>query len=446
MKVFGTDGIRGIIGEALLNPRFILNLGYAVGKVLYEQKRGPIIVGKDTRISGYMIESALEAGLSAAGVGIILTGPLPTPAIASLVTRHDAAGAFVISASHNTYEYNGLKIFNSSGEKLTQVNELEIESILETLETEPMYCVQSHKLGKAQRLTDAANHYIRYLISCVKHDLDLEKMKIVFDGANGAGYFVGPSLLRQLGAEVISINCGPDGLNINSNCGSTHPNQIKEMVLKTKADLGICLDGDGDRLVVVANNEIYNGDKILYLIAKSMKIRNLPIDGIVGTELSNGALPIALSKYGIEFTRSSVGDKHVYELLKSNNWQLGGEPSGHIIFREFANTGDGLLSALKVLEAIKFSNKTISELLEDYNSLPNLSTNITINSIDQVENILNSSQFKQFIQQLNSDTKNYQRVIVRKSGTENLLRVFVESESNSLNEKIVNDILEKIKL
>ena len=435
MKYFGTDGIRGIIGQSILSPQFVINLGFAVGTVLIEKKNGPIIIGKDTRISGYMLESALEAGLSAAGVDIILTGPLPTPAIACLVSRNDAAGAFVISASHNSYDYNGIKIFNAMGEKLSSEVEQEIEAQLTLLDEKGINCVSSRQLGKAVRQTTAANQYIRYLTSCLHHRINLEGIKIVFDGAHGASYFIGPTLFRQLGAEVVTIGCNPDGLNINKDCGTIHQHAIKEKVDKTNADIGVALDGDGDRVTLYHRNQFYQGDKILYLIAKFYKENNLPLEGIVGTVLSNSGLEASLLQLGISFDRSAVGDKHVYNLLKKRQWDIGGEPSGHLIFRQHANTGDGLLAALKVLELMVSFSSNLDHYMQDYIEYPHQSLDLPVQSRPAVQKRITEQPVIAYLDSCNAEKGT--TAIVRLSGTEDILRIYVEAEQSETIDKIM---------
>lgn len=427
MKIFGTDGIRAVIGESLLNPDFILKLGYAVGNVLVEKKRGPIIIGKDTRISGYMIESALEAGLSAAGTEIILTGPLSTPAISCLVTRHDAAGAFVISASHNPYEYNGIKIFNAMGEKLSEEDETKIEDLIHNFRNTNIPCVTTKRLGKALRLTDAANHYTRYLISCLGHKVNLDSMKIVFDGANGSAYSIGPSLLQNLGADVVTVGCSPDGLNINDKCGALYPETMKQVADKTSADIAFAMDGDADRITMYCKGNIYDGDDILYILAQHEHLKGNLIQGVVGTELSNYGLELALKKLSLLFHRSKVGDKNVYKEMKERNLMLGGEPSGHIILRNYSKTGDGLLAAIKILEMMQVTGKSIAEFMVGMTKYPNRSKNILCKSHKEAIDIAQHSKVTKYTK--DKCAKNgLPRIIVRPSGTENLLRIYVEAE------------------
>ena len=443
MIYFGTDGIRGIIGESNLNPDFILRLGYAVGQVLFSRKRGPVIIGKDTRISGYMIESALEAGLSAAGVEILLTGPLSTPAVSCLVSRHDASAAFVISASHNPYNYNGIKIFNSKGEKLSIDDENEIESILDTLHNDTLPCVETNKLGKARRLNDAVSHYHQFLNSCLESKTSFSSLKIVFDGAHGSAYALGPSFLRGLGADVSTLGCSPDGLNINRNCGALYPEALKNKVDKTKADIGISLDGDADRLILYSKGRMYDGDEILYVLSYFHYLQKSKLIGVVGTELSNRGLEIGLNSIGIKFSRAKVGDKNIYHELKNKNWLLGGEPSGHIILRDFLPTGDGLLAAIKVIEAMLVTNKDLAELCKEYVYFPSHTANIKIDPPTSINKIIQSDKVKEYLADVKRDENALPRIVLRASGTESVLRIHAEASTELEASKIV-DQLEKL--
>jgi len=362
-RYFGTDGIRGRVGSQPITPEFILKLGWAVGKVLARQNGGKVLIGKDTRISGYMFESVLEAGFSAAGIDTHLLGPMPTPAIAYLTRTLRAQAGIVISASHNPYYDNGIKFFSAQGSKLPDDLEIAIERQLEL----PMTTVDSAALGKAARVVDAPGRYIEFCKSTVASDITLKGLNIVVDCANGAAYHIAPNVFRELGADVVEIGVEPNGLNINMNCGATYPELLKQTVLQKKADLGIALDGDGDRVVMVDHaGNILDGDELLYVIAKHRKKMGFT-GGVVGTVMSNLGFEQALQELNIKFTRVPVGDRYVIAELEKRGWLLGGEPSGHLICREATTTGDGIVTALQVLSAMCYTKKSISNLQTRYN-------------------------------------------------------------------------------
>jgi phosphoglucosamine mutase len=419
-KYFGTDGIRGKVGEHPVTPEFIMKLGWAVGKVLSNEGHGKVIIGKDTRISGYMFESALEAGLSAAGVDILLLGPIPTPAIAYLTRTLHADAGIVISASHNPYFDNGIKFFSADGTKLPDEVELKIEAMLD----EPMTIVSSDKLGKAERMEDARGRYIEFCKSTISSKVNLKGMKLVVDCANGATYQVAPSVFDEIGAEVITLGDRPDGLNINQDVGSTKPEGMRETVLREGANVGIGLDGDGDRLIMVdEKGEIVDGDEILFIIAMDRYRRKSYKGGVVGTQMSNLGMEIALRDEGIDFYRSKVGDRYVMELLQDTHSLIGGEGSGHIICLDCLSTGDGIVAALQVLAAMHESGKSLHELKSGMSKFPQSLVNVTMSrridpdSDDKINNA---------IKQVEDELGDAGRVLLRLSGTEPLVRVMVE--------------------
>ena len=428
-KYFGTDGIRGKVGVLPITAEFVLKLGWAVGRVLSQQKGdgNKVLIGKDTRISGYMFESALEAGLSAAGMNIHLVGPMPTPGIAYLTRTQRACAGIVISASHNAYTDNGIKFFSDQGTKLPDELELAIEAELE----KPMTTVDSADLGKAVRIEDAPGRYIEFCKSTIPNSVSLRGLKIVVDCANGATYHIAPHVFRELQADVIELNVDPDGFNINKNCGSTSPALLQKMVLLEKADIGIGLDGDGDRLIIVDHQgKIVDGDDVLYIIAnyyKSHPVFNIPIPGVVGTVMSNMALEIHLKKLDILFTRAKVGDRHVMAELQKQGWLLGGEPSGHIVCLNATTTGDGIVSALQVLSAMVQSHKKLSELSLPQ-KFPQYSKNIELLPDRKFKNPLDAPVLQALIKKTELALGDSGRVLVRLSGTEPLLRIMVEGE------------------
>lgn len=417
---FGTDGIRGKVGSKTINPEFVLKLGWAAGNVLATDKRRKVVIGKDTRISGYMFESALQAGLSAAGVNVRLLGPMPTPAIAYLTRTLHANAGIVISASHNPHYDNGIKFFSSEGTKLPDKIEYEIEAKMD----EPMTTVDSSELGKALRITDAGGRYIEYCKSTVPMRMELRGLKIVVDCAHGATYFVGPSVFKELGAEVLAMGIKPDGLNINHECGSTSPKALQEEVLKHNADLGIGFDGDGDRLVMVdEKGEVLDGDELIFIIAQARKAAGLLKGGVVGTVMTNIGMELALKERGIEFDRAKVGDRYVIELMKQNNWLIGGESSGHIICLDKSSTGDGIVSALQVLEAMVNSQRTLNELKGGMHKYPQTMINVRIKERVDIDS---NTAIQAAVKDVESQLVGKGRVLLRPSGTEPLIRVMVE--------------------
>lgn len=422
MSYFGTDGIRGKFGKMPITPEFALKLGFAAGKVLkrHSQKAKPLVVlGKDTRLSGYILEAALQAGLNAAGVYVHLLGPLPTPAIAHLTRALHANLGIVISASHNPYFDNGIKFFSSEGKKLP--DELQNE-INEELEKE-LLIEDTANLGKSFRVKDANGRYIEFCKSTFPYHLDLNHLTIVVDCANGAAYNVGPAVFRELGAKVIAMYNEPDGLNINQDCGSTHPENLQKAVLEYGADLGIAFDGDADRVIMVdQNGQIITGDHILYILATQAK--NKPA-GIVGTLMSNMALELALEKAGVELLRAKVGDRYVLQGLEEKGWVIGGEPSGHILTLDKSTTGDAIISALQVLTVMVEQQKALHELVADFKLLPNVLVNVRLDAMfDPYSVPALAEEFAKAEQQL----KGRGRLLIRKSGTEPVIRVMVEGE------------------
>jgi len=433
-KYFGTDGIRGPVGQSNINPEFVLKLGWAVGRVLAHGDRKKVVIGKDTRVSGYMLESALEAGLSAAGVDVALLGPMPTPAIAYLTQTLRANAGIVISASHNLFEDNGIKFFSAEGGKLPDSIELEIEAELE----KSMQTVTSDKLGKAKRISDAAGRYIEFCKSTIPSMTRLSGLKIVVDCANGATYHIAPNVFAELGAKVDSIGDKPDGFNINLNCGSTSPETLRQKVLKSGADIGIGLDGDGDRLILVdANGKLVDGDQIIYIIAKDRHLRGLLHGGVVGTLMSNYGLELAINALDIPFTRSKVGDRYVLEALRDREWKIGGESSGHIVCLDKTTTGDGIVAALQVLSVMVKQNKTLAELTEGITLLPQTLINL---KTDYAAALATNKKVMQYVKNLEIDLKGKGRVLLRPSGTEPLLRIMVEG----FNEVVVRQQAQKL--
>jgi phosphoglucosamine mutase len=420
-KYFGTDGIRGKVGESILTPEFVLKLGWAAGKILRQGGGdGRILIGKDTRISGYMFESALEAGLAAAGANIELLGPMPTPAIAYLTQTLRASGGIVISASHNPYYDNGIKFLTSHGSKLPDEQEQAIEDLLD----QPMVCVDSSILGKATRVDDARGRYIEFCKSKFPDELSLNGLKLVVDCANGAAYQIAPAVFAELGAKVIRMGTEPNGYNINLDCGATQPQALAEQVLEHQADLGIALDGDGDRVMLVDHTgAVVDGDEILYILASTRLKKESPGTGVVGTVMSNIGLELALKKLGIEFLRAKVGDRYVMQILEQQGWLLGGETSGHIICRAKSPTGDGIVSALQVLSSVVDLGKTLHELKQGMQKFPQIMINVPLaGKTDPCE----QASVKQAVNDAERTLNGQGRVLLRPSGTEPLLRVMVE--------------------
>lgn len=433
-KYFGTDGVRGRVGEAPITPEFVLKLGWAVGKVLAQKGGSKVLIGKDTRISGYMFESALEAGLSAAGVDIHLLGPMPTPAIAYLTRTLRAQAGIVISASHNPYHDNGIKFFSALGSKLPDEVELAIEEQLD----QPMTIVESTKLGKASRIPDARGRYIEFCKSTVPASLSLRGMKIVVDCANGATYHVAPSVFEELGADVIEINVEPDGLNINENCGSTRPEILQKIVLAEHADLGIAFDGDGDRVIMIdAKGEVVDGDEILFIITRNGVKGGRIQQGVVGTVMSNLGLELAIRQLGLDFVRAKVGDRYVLTELQQRGWQLGGETSGHIICLEATTTGDGIVAALQVLLAMHQTSKPLHELKSGMQKFPQTMINVKcVNPVD----LQTLPRLQQAIRSAEQKLAGNGRVLLRSSGTEPVVRVMVEGQESGRVEQLAHEL------
>ncbi|HSI24692.1 MAG TPA: phosphoglucosamine mutase [Methylotenera sp.] len=441
-QYFGTDGIRGKVGEHPITPDFVMRLGYAAGRVLAsadsKTKRPAVLIGKDTRISGYMFEAALEAGLSAAGVDVLLVGPMPTPAVAYLTRALRAQAGIVISASHNPYYDNGIKFFSAEGAKLPDAIEHAIEAELD----KPMQVMESAKLGKARRIDDAAGRYIEFCKSTFPSQLDLHGLKIVLDCAHGATYHVAPPVFHELGAEVIAIGNKPDGLNINEQVGSTHPQALQKAVVEHQADLGIAFDGDGDRVMMVDSaGDLLDGDQLLYIIALGLYAKGKLKGGVAGTLMTNLALEHALQKHQIPFARANVGDRYVLELLNEKNWKLGGENSGHILTLDKHTSGDAIIAALQVLHALKQSGKTLTQMRTELVLYPQVLINVTTESkldlnIPQLQNAVKSAEIE-----LNGTG----RVLLRASGTEPKIRVMVEGQDAKLVQKLAEEIAEVVK-
>ncbi len=440
-KYFGTDGIRGRVGQGWITPEFVLKLGWAAGRVLGKGPGSKIIIGKDTRKSGYMFESSLEAGLVAAGMDIHLLGPMPTPAIAYLTRTFHAQAGIVISASHNPHYDNGIKFFSSEGMKLPDEVELAIEAELD----KPMTTVAPEILGKAYRVEDAAGRYVEFCKSTVPLSTSLNGLKIVIDCAHGATYNTTPLVFSELGAQVITIGDKPNGLNINDGVGSTHTNPLKQKVLEEKADLGIAMDGDGDRLIMVDDqgNEV-DGDDILYIIARSRKQTGCLKGSVVGTVMSNLGLEHALASEGIGFERTSVGDRFILERLEQMSWSLGGEPSGHIICRDRTTTGDGTVSALQVVAEICKTGKSLRELREGLSKYPQDLINIDLGNAVAAE-VMEMNKMSEAVSQAESELAETGRVLLRPSGTEPLIRVMVEGQDASQVSRIANKIADVVR-
>ena len=425
-QYFGTDGIRGKVGEGAITPQFMLMLGWAAGRVFAKDGVGEVLIGKDTRVSGYMFESALEAGLVSAGLDVRLLGPMPTPAIAYLTRTFNARAGIVISASHNQYWDNGIKFFSGRGEKLDDEIELAIEAELAHAH-DHMEVVASDKIGKVSRINDAAGRYVEFCKSCFPSQQNLRGLRIALDCAHGATYHVAPSILRELGAEVIEIGVSPTGLNINDRVGSTHPELLQQKVLEHRADFGIALDGDGDRVVMIDHEgEIVDGDELVFIISKDRQLRGNMHGGVVGTQMSNFGLELALEQLKIPFVRAAVGDRYVLAELQNHHWQVGGESSGHILCLDVTTTGDGIVSALQVVAAIVESGKTLHELKQQMSKYPQCMINVpcarervadseVISAVKETENALAGKG----------------RVLLRPSGTEPVVRVMVEGQHES---------------
>ena len=428
---FGTDGIRGPV-ESEITPEVCLRIGHAAGIVLKDMGWDTVLIGKDTRVSGYMLESALQAGFIASGVNVRLLGPLPTPGVAYLTRSLRNQFGLVISASHNDYLDNGIKLFAGTGEKISKEVEKRIEKLLEG-ELKP---VPTSDLGKARRFDESGDRYIEFCKSTVPPDVSFESLRIVLDCANGACYKVSPSVLRELGAEVISIGTDPDGYNINHECGSTHPEMIKEEVIRQRADFGIALDGDGDRVVLIdKKGNILDGDDIMYILAYANPNRTGPWSGIVGTLMTNLGFEEGIKKLGYKFKRADVGDKYVSQMLQKEGWMLGGEPSGHIICRDLVSTGDGTIAALKVISSLLILEKDPEEILRNYAKMPQININVEVPNKD----ILSDAAIQRKIKEIESDLT-VGRVLVRPSGTENKIRIMIESDDEKTATKYAKDI------
>lgn len=424
---FGTDGIRGTVGQQPITPDFMLRLGHAVGRVLRREGARPVVViGKDTRISGYMIESALEAGFVSAGVGVLLAGPLPTPGVAYLTRALRLDLGVVISASHNPFGDNGVKFFSARGEKLPDEWEQRVEAAL----LEPPQWCDSAALGKARRIDDASGRYIEFCKSTVPHSLSLRGLKLVVDAAHGAAYHVAPDVFHELGASVVRIGCTPDGLNINDGVGATAPQALVAAVAEHRADYGIALDGDGDRLQVVdAEGRLYNGDELLYVMAADRLAQRQPVPGVVGTLMTNMAVETALKRQGVPMVRAKVGDRYVLEELSARQWQLGGEGSGHLLALDRHTTGDGIVSALQVLQAVRRSGGTLAGLLEGVTLFPQTLINVRLR---EGADWRHNPALEDARQTAERELGDAGRVLIRASGTEPVLRVMVEARDGEL--------------
>ena len=429
-KYFGTDGVRGVVGGDVINAEFALRLGYAAGKVISREqparrRRQTVLIGKDTRVSGYMLESALEAGLASAGVDVLLVGPVPTPAVAYLTRTWRLDAGIVISASHNAYFDNGIKFFSHKGTKLPDAMEEAIEAALE----EPLLCVSSEQLGRARRIDDAPGRYIEFCKSTFPSDLDLGGLKLVVDAANGAAYHIAPHVFRELGAEVTAIGVSPDGFNINRDVGALHPEALVEEVRKREAHLGIALDGDADRVQMVdGTGRIYNGDELLFAVVRE-RLTRAPVDGVVGTLMTNFGLERQFKAMGIELARANVGDRFVLEQLQKRGWLFGGESSGHLLCLDCHTTGDGIIAALQVLAALQRSGQTLSQWVHDLRMYPQKMINVPLKPGSDWKSHAGLAQATREVEALLGDRG---RVLIRASGTEPKLRLMVEADDDDL--------------
>jgi phosphoglucosamine mutase len=441
-KYFGTDGVRGRVGDLPITPDFVLKLGYAAGRVLAKNdgaEKPSVLIGKDTRISGYMLESALEAGLSAAGVDVLLVGPLPTPGVAFLVKALRLSAGIMISASHNPFEDNGIKFFSGAGTKLPDDIEYAIEAELD----QPIKTQPSARLGKAQRVNDAEGRYIEFCKSTFPEALDLRGLKLVVDCAHGACYRVAPRVFQELGAEVVTIGNLPNGLNINEDCGATHSQAIRDSVVAHNADLGIALDGDGDRLIMAdSDGSLFDGDQLLYAIVKD-RARDFPnASGVVGTLMTNLAVEQAFGALGVPFVRSRVGDRYVLEMLREKGWLWGGENSGHIICLDKHTTGDGIVSALQVLAALRRSGATLSLHTRELTLFPQVLVNVrTTGKFDYS----GSAPIQEAVRAAETELGEFGRVLLRASGTEPLIRIMVEGRERGQVQRLADSIAERVK-
>ena len=451
MSYFGTDGIRGKFGELPITPDFILKLGYVTGLVLIENNNNParkpsVVIGKDTRLSGYVIEGALQAGFNAAGVDVHMLGPLPTPAIAHLTRSFNADAGVVISASHNPYFDNGIKFFSGDGKKLTDELQNAINDKLTAIMAASgnndalMPILDPAKLGKNNRINDAKGRYIEFCKGSFPYQYDLDHLTVVVDCANGAGYSVAPRVMRELGANVIAINNKPDGININAKCGSTHPESLQKAVLEHEADVGIALDGDGDRIVMVDEaGELVDGDGILYVLATQGQTK---AKGVVGTLMSNMGLELALKDADIEFTRAKVGDRYVMQDLEANGWILGGEPSGHILCLDKSRTGDAIIAGLQILAVMQARGKALSDLTEGFEVLPQKLVNVRLS---QMQDPFEHEELVAAFDRARATLEGRGRLLIRQSGTEPMIRVMVESDDEIECDVMANDLADKIK-
>ena len=436
-RYFGTDGIRGTVGQPPITPDFTLRLAHAVGRVLRRHEAHPtVLIGKDTRISGYMLESALESGFASAGVDVLLLGPVPTPAVAYLTRAQRASLGVVISASHNPFADNGIKFFSAQGTKLPDDWEREVEA---ALDEDPVW-VDAASLGKARRLNDAAGRYIEFCKSTFDSELTLKGMKIVVDAAHGAAYQIAPAVFHELGAEVVAIGCQPDGLNINQGVGATHPQALVDAVQAHRADLGIALDGDADRLQMVdAQGRLYNGDELLYLLADDRLGRDEVVPGVVGTLMTNMAVELALKARGVQFERAKVGDRYVLEALHRHHWLLGGEGSGHLLVLDKHTTGDGLVSALQVLQACARNGRTLAELLAGVDLFPQTLLNVRLQPGQDWQA---NPRLQAAIRAAEAELGDQGRLLIRPSGTEPLLRVMVEARDGTQAQRLAQAMAE----
>lgn len=443
-KYFGTDGVRGRVGEAPITPDFVLKLGYAAGCVLTKDRhdnraRPAVIIGKDTRISGYMLESALEAGLCAAGVDVLLIGPMPTPGVAYLTRALRLSAGVMISASHNPFDDNGIKFFSADGLKLPD----EVETEIETLLDKPMVTLQSINLGKVRRVEDAAGRYIEFCKSTFPRQLDLRGLRLVVDCANGAAWDIAPHVFRELGAEVIAIGNTPDGTNINDDVGATHPQAMRAAVKAHRADFGIALDGDADRIVMCdADGTLFDGDQLLYAMVKDRQERGVLRGGVAGTLMTNLALELQLKKLGIEFDRAKVGDRYVLEMLKEKNWECGGENSGHLLCLEKHSTGDGIISALQILGALRRVETTLKQYVAELTLFPQVLENVRL---AKRFDFAGSAVVQESVKKAEAELAGAGRVLLRASGTEPVIRVMVEGENGALVKSLAQRIAATIK-
>ncbi|MUG33286.1 phosphoglucosamine mutase [Psychrobacter sanguinis] len=447
MSYFGTDGIRGLFGKFPITPDFVLKLGYVTGQVLVEQNPNPkkkpsVVIGKDTRLSGYVIEAALQAGFNSAGVDVHMIGPLPTPAIAHLTRSFHADAGVVISASHNPYYDNGIKFFAADGRKLSDEMQNAINDKLKTVVEGHADYMQDDpaQLGKHFRINDAKGRYIEFCKGSFPYQYDLSNLTVVIDCANGAGYSVGPRVLRELGANVIAIHNKPNGININDNCGSTHPETLQKAVLEHKADVGIALDGDGDRIIMVdEKGGVVDGDGILYILATKSEAK---AEGVVGTQMSNMGLQLALEAAGIALERAKVGDRYVMQGLEAKSWILGGEPSGHILCLDKSRTGDAIIAGLQVLAVMAQTQKSLSQLTEGFKLLPQCLVNV------RLEQMQDPYDFPELVAAFEAASKQIEgrgRILIRKSGTEPLIRVMVELDNAEECDKLAHELADKVK-